>query len=289
MDERLRGHEWYRIRDRILERDNQECVNCGTGSNLVVHHIVPISNQGTNQMSNLATLCRDCHQSAHNHRQRDNVGSLHQPTRRSLPTTVEISNILQTVNHPLHIALIMTIAKTGIGVGEICNLNLGDVDIINECGSEISGFGRSGLRVRYGGNIEYNNRRERKQDTIVPIDDELRTVLKRWLAIRPDHPQTASFFTKTTESWGMRISPSTVRYVFEKVGQEHGLYSKNNEMKNFTPTSLRYFFEERFRGQPKHREYILGRLSDSKINYSELETDYRDSVFKFLPMPQTSK
>ncbi len=289
MDERLRGHEWYTIRNRTLERDNRECVNCGAGSNLVVHHIVPISNQGTNQMSNLATLCRDCHQAAHNHRQRDNVSSSNQSTRRSLHTTIEISNVLQSVNHPLHIALIMTIAKTGIGVGEICNLNLEDVDIIDSSGSEITEFRKSGLRVRYGGDIEYNNRRERKQDTIIPIDHELKMVLKRWLAIRPDHPQTASFFTKTTEGWGTRISPSNVQYVFEKVGQEHGLYSKNNEMENFTPVSLRYFFEERFRGQPKHREYILGRLSGAEINHSELETDYRDSVFKFLPVPQTSK
>ena len=42
-----------------------DCGNCGVGSNLHLHHIVPIANGGTNRSGNLSILCRDCHAKAH--------------------------------------------------------------------------------------------------------------------------------------------------------------------------------------------------------------------------------
>lgn len=281
MGERLRGNEWFKIRDRVLNRDGRECVNCGAESNLVVHHIVPISERGTNRMRNLITLCRECHRSVHNHRSRDTDTSGTRSVDRSIFTVDEIATILHSVTHPLRTAVILTIAKTGIGVGELCNLNVGDIDLksgFSELETELAG---PGVRIRYGGDIPYNNRRERCQTTLVPIDDELERALKRWLAIRPDHPENESLFAKTREEWGTRIDPSTFRYIFETVGRAHGLYSKGSEMENFTPIALRYFFEERFPGKPKHRAYILGRRTDSAIDLPAFERDYRESIFEF--------
>jgi integrase/ribosomal protein S27AE len=202
MNERIRGHEWFEVRDKVLIRDDGECRNCGAGSNLVVHHIVPISNQGTNQMSNLVTLCRKCHRLAHNHRWGIDRHTSNQPIMRDIFTTDEISNVLMSIHHTLYTALITTIAKTGMGVGELCNLDFQDVDvnIDAEYSGKITKLSGSGLRIRYGGDIPYNNRRERCQNTIVPVDDQLETELKRWLAIRPDHQHNTSFFTKTTST-----------------------------------------------------------------------------------------
>jgi 5-methylcytosine-specific restriction endonuclease McrA len=57
--------EWERmtrrIRPIILERDNYTCQNCGaTDPPLEIDHIVAIARGGTNDLSNLRTLCRSC-------------------------------------------------------------------------------------------------------------------------------------------------------------------------------------------------------------------------------------
>ena len=53
-------------RREILERDNFLCVACGLGGResdiiLEVHHKIPRSCGGSNDPSNLETLCRRCH------------------------------------------------------------------------------------------------------------------------------------------------------------------------------------------------------------------------------------
>ena len=43
-----------------------ECAICGSKENLEVHHIVPISKGGTNEVENLAILCRKCNREIYN-------------------------------------------------------------------------------------------------------------------------------------------------------------------------------------------------------------------------------
>ncbi|MFZ2488419.1 MAG: HNH endonuclease [Anaerolineae bacterium] len=47
-------------RQRIRERDNNKCVICGSGDRLEVDHIIPAAIGGTNEDSNLQTLCMKC-------------------------------------------------------------------------------------------------------------------------------------------------------------------------------------------------------------------------------------
>lgn len=53
-----------KLRWKILQRDNFRCVKCGAGVNdtdcLQVDHINPIIKGGTNEESNLQTLCYEC-------------------------------------------------------------------------------------------------------------------------------------------------------------------------------------------------------------------------------------
>lgn len=42
------------------------CVNCGATDNIQFHHIVPLSNGGTNRETNIVPLCATCHIKAHN-------------------------------------------------------------------------------------------------------------------------------------------------------------------------------------------------------------------------------
>jgi 5-methylcytosine-specific restriction endonuclease McrA len=59
---RLPAEEWEFLRKAALERDGYSCGNCGK-SNLVlqVHHIIEIQNGGSNRLTNLRTLCNECH------------------------------------------------------------------------------------------------------------------------------------------------------------------------------------------------------------------------------------
>jgi hypothetical protein len=61
---------WQYLVEEVKDRDGYSCRNCGASSNsddveLEVHHIVPNNIGGTHYKSNLATLCRKCHNAAH--------------------------------------------------------------------------------------------------------------------------------------------------------------------------------------------------------------------------------
>lgn len=57
---------WKDVAAGIRARDGYECKACGErDAELHVHHIIYLSNFGTNQQSNLVTLCRACHQKEH--------------------------------------------------------------------------------------------------------------------------------------------------------------------------------------------------------------------------------
>lgn len=56
------GRPWRRKRDAILLRDKYSCQQCGhIGTDLEVDHIVNIAQGGTDDDSNLQSLCVPCH------------------------------------------------------------------------------------------------------------------------------------------------------------------------------------------------------------------------------------
>lgn len=57
-----------KTQEAVHERDRGQCVNCrasGPDVTLDVHHIVPRGQGGSDRLSNLALLCRQCHDAAH--------------------------------------------------------------------------------------------------------------------------------------------------------------------------------------------------------------------------------
>lgn len=61
-----RSPSWIALAKKIRERDNFTCQQCGRygpngGGELHVHHIIPRGRGGSNDPSNLVTLCSDCH------------------------------------------------------------------------------------------------------------------------------------------------------------------------------------------------------------------------------------
>ena len=54
---------WSRLRHECFKRDNYKCVECGaTNKEKTLHadHILPTSQGGQDELSNLQTLCEDC-------------------------------------------------------------------------------------------------------------------------------------------------------------------------------------------------------------------------------------
>jgi 5-methylcytosine-specific restriction endonuclease McrA len=61
------------LRRKTMKRDNFTCQKCKiedkTGSNLEVHHIIPLCFDGEDNLDNSMTLCRDCHHFAPNEKE----------------------------------------------------------------------------------------------------------------------------------------------------------------------------------------------------------------------------
>lgn len=60
--------DWDSIREIVLQRDNYMCVECrilSDAAELDVHHLVPRAAEGTDDPSNLITLCDGCHAARH--------------------------------------------------------------------------------------------------------------------------------------------------------------------------------------------------------------------------------
>ncbi|QDZ39438.1 HNH endonuclease [Euhalothece natronophila Z-M001] len=58
------------VREYVFQRDNYQCRSCGkkqTQTALEVDHIIPIANGGSNDISNLQTLCRRCNNQKKHH------------------------------------------------------------------------------------------------------------------------------------------------------------------------------------------------------------------------------
>ena len=58
---RLVRSRWRRLRLAVLHRDRYRCQKCNKAGSLECHHVVSLEAGGTNDLSNLETMCRRCH------------------------------------------------------------------------------------------------------------------------------------------------------------------------------------------------------------------------------------
>lgn len=59
---------WATIRQHVLQRDGYRCVSCGVqlkSASADIHHLLPRSMGGTDELANLVSLCDGCHASHH--------------------------------------------------------------------------------------------------------------------------------------------------------------------------------------------------------------------------------
>lgn len=82
--------DWDSRRREVYSRDGFTCQNCGAkggprgSAELQAHHIVPISDGGSHQKSNLTTLCRQCHDAIHGNSQAPTGNTLRRTGRNRL-------------------------------------------------------------------------------------------------------------------------------------------------------------------------------------------------------------
>jgi len=57
-----RPNPWQQV---VMKYLGEECVWCGSKEKLHIHHIIPSSRGGKNEMANLEVVCVSCHQELH--------------------------------------------------------------------------------------------------------------------------------------------------------------------------------------------------------------------------------
>lgn len=60
----LESDKWKKIREQVLQRDNNKCTICGASDNLIIHH-VSYDNLGNEKIEDLTTVCEKCHTKIH--------------------------------------------------------------------------------------------------------------------------------------------------------------------------------------------------------------------------------
>ena len=64
-NEYLASDDWQQKRTQALKRDNFQCLICGTGKNLSVHHISYEHLGDEAELNDLITVCKHCHNKIH--------------------------------------------------------------------------------------------------------------------------------------------------------------------------------------------------------------------------------
>ncbi|MFB6196011.1 MAG: tyrosine-type recombinase/integrase [Haloplanus sp.] len=205
------------------------------------------------------------------------------PTRREI-TVPEMRAFVGSVGHPLDRALLLTMLKTGIRVGELCNLDLRDLSIPLtretldvSVRPQLDGRGDAlfvAADHAVGDTTEGERRtaaNKRKRATVIPVDEELRTALVRWLAIRPDPVSRANpLFVSTADNWGKRVTPHVVHHTVETHANDRGWHRDGGGAEeNVTPHYFRHFFTTHLRDRTGDRgivKYLRGDVASDIID-----------------------
>ena len=205
------------------------------------------------------------------------------PTRREIIIPA-MASFVAAIGHPLHRAVVLTLLKTGMRAGELCNLDLRDLHL-GEPGPRPDVPIRAGLDGRPDslyvaaeptqGTVVNGEQRtasnKRKRDTTIPVDDELARTLRRWLAIRPDTQSDAEpVFVSTSGEWGKRLTPDMVHHIVETHAREAGWYRNGGGAEeNVTPHYFRHFFTTHLRDRTGDRgvvKYLRGDVAQDVID-----------------------
>ncbi len=202
------------------------------------------------------------------------------PSRRDVSLSA-MRDFVGEVTHPLHKAVIVTLLKTGMRAGEICNLDSRDIrleegpssewrpQLDNKGDSIYVAADRAVGEQAAGERRTASNKRQRA--TIIPIDEELRHILLRWLLVRPDTISPAEpLFVHTSRRWGQRLTPDSVHHMVTQYASNRGWYRDGGGAdENVTPHYFRHFFTTHLRDRTGDRgivKYLRGDVASDIID-----------------------
>ncbi|MFB6118517.1 tyrosine-type recombinase/integrase [Halosegnis sp.] len=217
------------------------------------------------------------------------------PARREI-LVPEMREFVAHITHPLDRAVVVTLLKTGMRVGELCNLDMRDLNLEGEARAAFTTPPRGPLAGRPNslyisesparGEVTNGERRtesnKRKRPTVIPVDEELRQVIERWLAVRPGPRSDAEPLFCSTREWGRRLTGGMVGSRVSEYAADHGWYqSGGGAGENVTPHYFRHFFTTHLRDRTGDRgivKYLRGDVaSDIVDTYTH---DWGDRVRK---------
>lgn len=206
------------------------------------------------------------------------------PTRRDI-SIPDMRRFVAGITHPLERAIVVTLLKTGMRVGELCNLDLRDLNLPQTGISYIDNTAVRGViegrpdslfvasdvsRGTVSNGEERTASNKRKRDTVVPIDDELRLVFVTWLAVRPDTQSDADPLFVSTSHWGRRVTPPMIREIVKSHAEPFGWYRQGaSSDENVTPHYFRHFFTTHLRDRTGDRgivKYLRGDVAQDIID-----------------------
>ncbi|AHG03699.1 XerC/D integrase [Halobacterium sp. DL1] len=207
------------------------------------------------------------------------------PTRREV-SVERMREFVADITHPLERAVIVALLKTGLRVGELCNLDVRDVSLATPAVEGSYDLGTRGQldgrpdtlfvdpAMSRGETVNGEERtasNKRKRATLVPVDGELKAALVRWLAIRPDATSEAEpLFVSTRDAWGERLTPEMVRSMVRRHAEAAGWYRTGGDAaENVTPHYFRHFFTTHLRDRTGDRgvvKYLRGDVADDIID-----------------------
>ncbi|QSG02582.1 tyrosine-type recombinase/integrase [Natranaeroarchaeum sulfidigenes] len=227
------------------------------------------------------------------------------PARREI-SLEEMQEFVQGITHPLDRAIVVTLLKTGLRVGELCNLDVRDVNIATDgldaemdVRPQLSGqlntlyVSPDPSRGERTNGEERTASNKRKRQTVVPVDEELESVLVEWLAIRPDPVSDADpLFVSTGDSWGHRLTTDMAHTIVTEHAEARGWYrSGGGAAENVTPHYFRHFFTTHLRSETGDRgivKYLRGDVAEDVIdtythNWGDrVRETYEESIYQLL-------
>ncbi len=207
------------------------------------------------------------------------------PSRRE--TSIDtMREFVHSVQHPLSHAIIIILLKSGMRSGELCNLDMRDINLsASETHDTRSIQPRAALDGRcrsmyvdtaptagqeYNGEIRTASNK-RNRPTVIPLDDEAEMALSRWLLIRPDTVSDAEpLFVSTADQWGKRLTPHMVHHRVESHAAQWGWHRLGGDAaENVTPHYFRHFFTTYLRDRTGDRgvvKYLRGDVGGDIID-----------------------
>ena len=214
------------------------------------------------------------------------------PRNPEIISVSAMGEYIRSFAHPLWEAITALLAKTTIRRGVLHNLDLQDIYLDHpactwDTHRALRHKDRPFLFVSSEpAEDEYWNKRDRvpnasnktSVDRVIPIDDELRDLLLRWLAAHPGPLSSSTpLFVSLVDNWGQRLHPVSITHTIRNHSKELGYFYGVRDDDNINPHYFRHWatsvIDERLEatsggGHATTTKLLRGDQEDTMANYT---------------------